>query len=126
MSAPGKVGNALRFNPDDGARLVTTTLPELAAPWTAAFWVKREADPESSSLFSSLKYALKLEQWPAKQHRVGFTPFTRFDEPFRYVAPLGECRRPPPRRSLPPESSWTAHRAARCRSFRLDAGASFE
>jgi len=85
----GKVGNALRFNPKDGARLATTTLPELPPPWTAAFWVKREADSDGATLFSSSEYALKLEQWE-NTHEVGFTQFGQGDKAFGYRAPIGE------------------------------------
>jgi len=86
---PGRRGNGLRFNPKDGVRLATTTLPALPPPWTAAFWVKREADSEAASLFSSLEYAVKLEQWP-NTHRLGLTEFGHADASFNCTAPLGE------------------------------------
>lgn len=85
----GNQGNALRFNSQDGARLVTTTLPDLPAPWTVAVWVKREADTAGATLFSSDKYALKLEQWN-NTHKLGFTAFGKFDTSFDYTAPIGQ------------------------------------
>jgi len=86
---PGRVGNAVRFNPSDGVRLATTTLPEMPPPWTAAFWVKREADSQGASLWSSNKHALKLEQW-GNTHQVGLTAFGQFDASFDGTAPLNE------------------------------------
>jgi len=86
---PGRWGNGLRFNPQSGARLATTTLPELPPPWTATFWVKREADSEAASLFSSLKYALKLEQWE-DTHAVGISRFGVKDHQLEYRAPVGQ------------------------------------
>jgi hypothetical protein len=89
---PGKQGNAIRFNPNDGVKLATTSLSEIPPPWTAGFWVKREADSDGASLFSSNSYALKLEQW-GSGHKVGFTRFSTAsrlgaDDSFNYVAPL--------------------------------------
>jgi len=86
---PGRMGNAVRFNPHDGVRLATTNLPELPAPWTAAFWVMREADSEAATLFSSVTHALKLEQW-RNTHDVGLTAFGKFDASFGCAPPLGE------------------------------------
>ena len=86
---PAMRGNGLRFNPLDGARLATTTLPKLPPPWTAVFWVKREGDSQGASLFSSIECALKLEQWN-NTHKLGFTYFTHFDACFSYTAPVGE------------------------------------
>lgn len=85
----GKQGRALRFNPQDGVRMVTTTLPDLPAPWTVSFWVKREADTSGSTLFGSDKYAIKLEQWNGA-HKLGFTAFGKFDTSFDYMTPIGE------------------------------------
>src|SRR5687768_10640910 len=92
--APGRYGNAIRFNPKDGARSAMTRLAERPPPWTIAFWVKREADSESASLFSSPARALKLEQW-MNTHQVGFTKFAPPGKPgvdvaFHYTALLHE------------------------------------
>jgi hypothetical protein len=86
---PGRSGKALRFNPKDGARLVTTTFPEMPPPWTAALWVKREEDSESATLFSSTKFAFKLEQWP-HTHALGFTLLGHSDESFGITARVNE------------------------------------
>jgi choice-of-anchor C domain-containing protein len=86
---PGRQGNAIRFNPTDGVRLATTNLTEMPPPWTAAFWVKREADSEGATLWSSNGHALKLEQW-RNTHQVGLTGFGVFDETFEGKTPIGE------------------------------------
>jgi hypothetical protein len=70
-------------------RLATTNLTEMPPPWTAAFWVKREADSSGAALWSSTTHAIKLEQW-GDTHRVGITKFAPhgFDRYFDCTAPL--------------------------------------
>jgi hypothetical protein len=89
---PGKEGNAIRFNRNDGAKLATTSLSEIPPPWTIAFWVMREEDCDGAAIFSSSHYGLKLEQWE-NTHQVGFTKYTinnitGYDPSFDYTAPL--------------------------------------
>src|SRR6185503_18087281 len=85
----GRSGNGLRFKRKPGVRLATTTPIELPPPWTVAFWVKRGADSEGASLFRSLKYANKLEQWLSTR-KAGLTHFGGFDEAFACTARVGE------------------------------------
>jgi len=85
----GRSGSAVRFDFDDGVRLATTNLPEMPAPWTATFWVYRWSDSGSTSLFSSLDHALKLQQWETPE-QVGITTFGYKDWSFGVELPLGE------------------------------------
>ncbi|WP_438025733.1 LamG domain-containing protein [Sorangium sp. So ce233] len=85
----GRSGNAIRFDPDDGVKLATTDLPEMPAPWTAAFWVYRWAASGSAALFSSNNDALKLQQWKTPEE-VGITIFGDKDYSFGVVVPLTE------------------------------------
>lgn len=83
----GKSGRGLVF---DGANdYISTNLPELATPWTASLWVKREDSTNgSASLMSSASCALKLEQFN-NTNKVGFTKFGVADYTFNYTAPAG-------------------------------------
>jgi len=72
----GKFGNALRFNPKDGAKEVTANLPDLPPPWTVSLWVNWEEKAENgSTLLSGSKSALKLEQWD-NGHVLGLTQYS--------------------------------------------------
>ncbi len=88
---PGKDGQAetcLRFAPGTDAQVVTTDLPDLAPPWTASMWIKREADTSSSALLSSERFALKLEQYQRPQ-KVGITVCGVRDLASEVEIPLG-------------------------------------
>ncbi|WP_437541976.1 LamG-like jellyroll fold domain-containing protein [Sorangium sp. So ce367] len=84
---PGRLGQAIRFNPKNGARLATTNVREAPPPWTIAAWVMREEDSEVATLFSSNKHIIRLEQWP-NQRQVGLTQAGAFDATFGQSAPL--------------------------------------
>lgn len=83
----GKWGKALRLHPEEGVQQVHLSAEDLPPPWTAALWVKREEESETSSLLSSPTHALRLEQWPSK-HTLGITRFGVADWDFGYEAPL--------------------------------------
>ncbi|HYF49281.1 MAG TPA: LamG-like jellyroll fold domain-containing protein, partial [Planctomycetota bacterium] len=82
----GVSGSGLRF---DGANnTLELGLPDLAAPWSVAMWVKREAsDNPSSNMFFSSTACLKLEQYNNTK-KVGITRLGSFDHAFNYTAPV--------------------------------------
>lgn len=91
---PGRAGTALRINPVDGAKVITTSLANRPPPWTVSMWLKREVDTESSALLSSDDFGLKLEQW-RNRHTLGLTRFagtnqSGFDHSSDYVVPLAQ------------------------------------
>ncbi|PYI53444.1 hypothetical protein DLM86_16860 [Paenibacillus flagellatus] len=89
-TSAGKSGGALRFDGDDD--VVYTGLPDSAATWwTAALWVKREDNPNSSSvLFNSGEASVRLEQ-ASFSNRVGLTDYAASaDYTFDYEAPVGQ------------------------------------
>ncbi|WP_434355150.1 LamG-like jellyroll fold domain-containing protein [Parasalinivibrio latis] len=61
---------------------------DLSGDWTAAIWVKRLSDQNSSALLSSSNGALKIEQWGSANSNVGFTKFGVADYTFDYSVPL--------------------------------------
>ncbi|HEX5219997.1 MAG TPA: LamG domain-containing protein [Verrucomicrobiae bacterium] len=88
--ADGHVGDAFNFDGTNGIVLLSTNaLNALPAPWTAEFWVNRQASPEDSAvLLSDTNNALKLEQYPNTK-RVGLTRWGIQDYSFNYTAPIG-------------------------------------
>ncbi|WP_437541972.1 LamG domain-containing protein [Sorangium sp. So ce367] len=87
---PGKSGNAVRFDPNGGVRLATTTVSDIPPPWTAACWVKPDAAPAgSAALLSSNYYAFKLQQ-SNTPGEVGITQFGDKDWSFGIAVPLDE------------------------------------
>ena len=88
--ANGYVGSAFDFNGTNGIVLLSTNASNaLPAPWTAEFWVNRQASPEDSAvLLSDTNTSLKLEQFPNTK-RVGFTRWGIQDYSFNYTAPTG-------------------------------------
>lgn len=85
--ATGRVGNAFSF---DGTNdIILLNAPAVPPPWTAEFWVNRQASPEDSAvLLSDAAAALKLEQYPDTK-RVGITRWAIQDYSFNYTAPIG-------------------------------------
>ncbi len=62
---------------------------DIAVPWTASFWVKREDSANSNAaLLESSAYSLKLEQYPNTNKKVGFTKYGVADYTFNYEAPI--------------------------------------
>lgn len=89
---PGKEGSAVRFVRSNAyvGTVATTTVPDVPVPWTASFWVKRDADIERESaavLFSSLRGGVALATYHS-QNQVGFTLPGVGDYPFDYSVPL--------------------------------------
>ncbi|MHC4644454.1 MAG: InlB B-repeat-containing protein [Planctomycetota bacterium] len=83
----GRLGGALRF---DGTNpYVDTGAQDVAPPWSASLWVKREDSLNSNTaLLDSSNYSLKLEQYP-NLNKVGFTAYGVADYAFDYEAPEG-------------------------------------
>lgn len=63
-------------------------LPDLAPPWTLALWLRRDATTAGSSLLSSRRVAIKLEQW-ATEGKLGLTRFDVADWHCAASLPLG-------------------------------------
>jgi hypothetical protein len=63
-------------------------LPDLAPPWTLALWLRRDAATGGSSLLSSRRVAIKLEQW-ATEGKLGLTRFDVCDWHCEASLPLG-------------------------------------
>lgn len=63
-------------------------LPDLAPPWTLALWLRRDAATGGSSLLSSRRVAIKLEQW-ATEGKLGLTRFDVADWHCEASLPLG-------------------------------------
>ncbi|MHC4526379.1 MAG: putative Ig domain-containing protein, partial [Planctomycetota bacterium] len=83
----GRLGGALRF--DGTNNYIDVGAQDIAAPWTASFWVKREDSLNSNTaLLDSANYSLKLEQYP-NLNKVGFTAYGVADHAFNYEAPIG-------------------------------------
>jgi hypothetical protein len=86
----GKVGYAIRFDPEDGVTQASTILNTIPEPWTVACWVQRTANSVGAALFSSKNYAVKLEQYN-DTHQVGVTFCgTLPDHEFEYSTPIGQ------------------------------------
>ncbi len=85
----GEQGSSLRFHPDNGVRVAESSLPDLAAPWTLALSIRREANAGSSCLLGSERFAIKLEQFEG-QHNLGLTAYGVGDLHFDYVTPINE------------------------------------
>lgn len=85
---PGKVGSyAFYFDGIDD--YVEIGAADIAAPWTASFWVKREDSTNSAAfLLNSSASSLRLEQYN-NTNKVGFTEYGVADYIFNYEAPLG-------------------------------------
>jgi hypothetical protein len=84
-TASGKYGSALVF---DGTNdYINVAKTDIAIPWTAAMWVKRE-DCTTAALMGSSGGGLKLEQWN-DTNKVGFTKYGVADYTFNYSAPIG-------------------------------------
>jgi len=86
--APGHVGSAFLLDGvDDRIDIRANPVP---VPWTAEFWVHREASPDTSAiLLGDANYALKLEQHPNTE-LVGFTVYDVEDYSFNYTAPVDQ------------------------------------
>ncbi|MEM7248332.1 MAG: LamG-like jellyroll fold domain-containing protein [Acidobacteriota bacterium] len=85
-SEPGVLGNALSL----GADGVSVTLGggQVEPPWTAALWVMRRANENTSGvLLDAGGSSLRLEQWNGTG-RVGFTRYGVNDWAFAHSAPL--------------------------------------
>ncbi len=82
----GKIGSALRF--DGTNNYVDIGAQDVAYPWAASFWVKREDSSNSNAaLLDSSNYSLKLEQFPDTD-KVGVTAYGVDDYTFNYEAPI--------------------------------------
>jgi uncharacterized repeat protein (TIGR03803 family) len=69
--ATGEVGRAFSFDGIDD--LLQVNAPAIAPPWSAEFWVNRQATTNDSAvLIGDIATALKLEQYPNIK-KVGFT-----------------------------------------------------
>jgi hypothetical protein len=78
--------NALSFPITGG--VVDINSADIAPPWTATVWVKRQdSTRDSSRLASSSAFCLKLEQYSYTK-KVGFTVQGSRDYPFNYTAPI--------------------------------------
>ena len=87
--AAGKTGLAFHF--DGSTSYLSTGAADIAVPWTACMWVKREsAAGTSAGLLEDGTYSLKLEQYNAT-HQVGLTVLGVGDYVFSpaYTAPVG-------------------------------------
>ena len=87
----GKFGNAVRFDPSGGVKTATAfqlETSEIPQPWTASFWVQRGDAGKPASLFSSDKYALRLQQVDALD-KAGITIFHQADKHFDLGIPTG-------------------------------------
>jgi len=83
----GKIDGALSFDGVDD--YVQVGAQDVAAPWSASCWVKREDSSNSnSSILESSNYSLKLEQY-SNTNKVGFTEYGVADYTFSYEAPIG-------------------------------------
>ncbi len=85
--APGLVGSAFFF---DGTNdIVRFNASAISPPWSAEFWVYRQAGiTDSVVLLGDMNTALKLEQYPNTK-RVGITWWGVADFSFNYIAPTG-------------------------------------
>jgi uncharacterized repeat protein (TIGR02543 family) len=82
----GKIGSALLF--DGTNNYVDIGAQDIATPWAASFWVKREDSSNSNAaLLDSSNYSLKLEQYP-NLNKVGFSTYGVADYVFNYEAPI--------------------------------------
>jgi hypothetical protein len=83
----GKIGSALSFDGVDD--YVQVGAQDVAAPWSASCWVKREDSSNSNAaILESSNYSLKLEQYN-NTNKVGFTEYGVADYTFNYEAPIG-------------------------------------
>jgi hypothetical protein len=85
--APGFLGNAFSFDGiDDRLRIGASAI---APPWSAEFWVNRQATTNDSAvLIGDTNTALKLEQYQNTK-KVGITVWNVRDYTFNYTAPIG-------------------------------------
>jgi hypothetical protein len=83
----GRINGALIF---DGINdYIEIGAEDIAPPWTAVLWVKREQSLNSNvALLESPSYSLKSEQYP-NTNKVGFTAYGLADYSFNYEAPVG-------------------------------------
>jgi len=81
----GQVGNGLRF--DGTVSPVTTTAPDLLAPWTVGIWVNPSATTASAALLTGASTSVKLQQWNDTGD-VGITQKGVADYVSGYIAPL--------------------------------------
>lgn len=82
----GKDGKALKLNGSSSGILLGKK--NLAGPWTASLWVKREAASGiSAALFAGSTVAIKLEQYNNTK-KVGITKMGVGDFTFNYTAPI--------------------------------------
>ncbi len=82
----GVRGSAFRFdNSRDGVGFGGL---DVAPPWTAAVWVRRNQVIDDGPLLNSTAGSLKLDQF--QTGRVGITEYGVADHSFDYTAPLGE------------------------------------
>jgi hexosaminidase len=84
--ADGVRGSAFRF--DSGRDGVGFGGLDVAPPWTAAVWVRRNQAVDDGPLLNSTAGSLKLDQFGTG--RVGITAYGVADHSFDYAAPLGE------------------------------------
>lgn len=85
--ATGMVGRAFSFDGIDD--FLQIGAPAISPPWSAEFWVNRQATTNDSAvLLGDFATALKLEQFQ-NTHRVGYTIWGVGDYSFNYTAPLG-------------------------------------
>lgn len=92
--APGHSQNALKLT---GSQEMLINASDIAPPWSAAMWVKRDADSPDSVLLESggttpppNRYSVKLEQFGPPGQQVGYTHFGTTDSRFGYSVPKGE------------------------------------
>lgn len=82
----GVRGSAFRFdNARDGVGFGGL---DVAPPWTAAMWVRRNQAIDDGPLLNSTAGSLKLDQY--QTGRVGITRYGVADHSFDYTAPIGE------------------------------------
>ena len=86
--------NALDFDgTNDYVSLSADNNASLSGNWTAAMWVKRNANVNSASILGGGEWSLKIQQWgDTSQQRVGITRHGSGgrDDTMEYSAPLNE------------------------------------
>jgi uncharacterized repeat protein (TIGR03803 family) len=85
--ASGMMGQAFSFDGIDDYLQIGA--PAISPPWSAEFWVNRQATTNDSAvLLGDFATALKLEQYQNTK-RVGYTIWNVADYSFNYTAPIG-------------------------------------